>query len=56
MIGKSAVVIALLASSAAAFNGQPTNSFALRQSTETALKMSGGNAAPALKVSVWLSM
>jgi hypothetical protein len=42
----------LLASSASAFNGHGPATFAQKHMSETALKMSGGNVAPALKVKI----
>lgn len=47
---KKVLLVTLLAS-ATAFNGQPPATFGKKfASSETALKMSGGNVAPALKV------
>lgn len=47
---KKVLLVTLLAS-ATAFNGQPPATFSQKfASSETALKMSGGNVAPALKV------
>jgi len=42
----------LLASSASAFNGHGPATFTQKHMSETALKMSGGNVAPALKVKI----
>jgi len=50
MLGKSVLAVALLASSAIAFNGNHPSTFATKApALHTALQMSGGNTPPALK-------
>jgi len=49
---KKIFLAALLASSASAFNGQAPATFTQKHMSETALKMSGGSVAPALKVKI----
>ena len=52
MFSKIAFILSLLATSSAGFNGQATTSFVAKQQSQSALQMSGGQAAPALKVSI----
>eukprot|EP00560_Eucampia_antarctica_P007639 CAMPEP_0197828190 /NCGR_PEP_ID=MMETSP1437-20131217/4825_1 /TAXON_ID=49252 ORGANISM="Eucampia antarctica, Strain CCMP1452" /NCGR_SAMPLE_ID=MMETSP1437 /ASSEMBLY_ACC=CAM_ASM_001096 /LENGTH=307 /DNA_ID=CAMNT_0043429339 /DNA_START=61 /DNA_END=984 /DNA_ORIENTATION=+ len=49
MFSKIAFILSLLATSSAGFNGQATTSFVAKQQSQSALQMSGGQAAPALK-------
>lgn len=49
MFSKVVFLASLLATSAAAFNGQSTASFVTKPQTQSALKMAGGQTVPALK-------